>query len=162
CVIGNGPIGFAVPGCPLVFDAALSTSYGRLTQWAREGKPIPPGFLGLDRTGKVTTNPQDILDGGTPLPIGGPKGAGLGVLVEVLTGILGGGAFLFGIHPPSKTRPKTAGECQCCIAIDVKHFLPARTFNRRMKKVIADLKRVPGMRAQAQARKPLRLDADLA
>lgn len=160
-VIGNGPMGFAVPGCPLVFDAALSTSYGKLTQWARGGEKIPPGFLALDRDGNVTTNPQAVLDGGTPLPIGGHKGAGLVLLIEVLTGMLGGGAFVSGIQAPSKTRKKTAGESQCCIAIDVEHFMPARVFARRMKQLIAELKRVPGQRAAAARRQRLVLDKDL-
>lgn len=164
-VIGNGPIGYAVPGCPLVFDAALSTSYGKLTQWAREGKSIPPGFLALDKDGNVTTDPKAVVDGGTPLPIGGHKGAGLVLLIEVLTGILGGGAFLFGLKAPSKTRPKTAGEGQCCIAIDVKHFMSPAKFSKRMNAFIKDLKRVPGQRAAAELKKSRRrgltLDADL-
>lgn len=178
-IIGNGPIGFAAPtaaGFAMVFDAALSTSYGKLVQWSREGRKIPPAFAAFDDKGRPTRDPRKVVDGGTPMPIGDHKGAGLVLLIEVLTGILGGGAFLSGILAPEKRTSKRAAESQCCIAIDIAHFMPARAFRVRMAEFVADLKRkplapgyerivVPGEKAAAVfrecARRGVPLEADL-
>jgi LDH2 family malate/lactate/ureidoglycolate dehydrogenase len=144
--IGNGPTGFAVPtgsGFPMVFDAALTTSYGKLNQWKREGRSIPPAFLARDSQGQLTSDPQKVIDGGTPVPIGEYKGAGLLLLIETLTGVLGGGAFLSGILRPQLRKSKRDAESQFCLAIDVARFMPAKTFRARMKEMIKDLKSKP-------------------
>ena len=145
-VIGNGPHGFAAPtaaGYPLVFDAALSTSYGKLMQWMKEGKSIPAQFYGLDSKGRPTQDPAQVVEGGAPVPIGDHKGAGLVLLIEVLTGVLGGGAFLSQIQAPELRKSKRNAESQCCIAIDIAHFMPVATFKRRMAALIVDLKGSP-------------------
>lgn len=145
-VVGNGPLGFAAPtaaGFPLVFDAALSASYGRLTQWLRSGQPIPPDLPAVDAEGRPTRDPAAVLEGGTPMPIGLHKGAGLVLLIEILTGILGGGAFLSQILAPERRASKADAESQCCIAIDIGHFMPVPEFLDRMAAFVEDLKRQP-------------------
>ncbi len=145
-VIGNGPLGFAVPtgaGYPLVFDAAMTASYGKLTQWMRSGATVPADLPTVDAAGNPTSDPKAVLDGGTTLPIGMHKGAGLVLLIEILTGVLGGGAFLSAILPPEARTSKRQGESQCCIAIDIAHFMPPAEFESRMAALIADLKSQP-------------------
>ena len=145
-VIGNSPFGFAAPtaaGFPIVFDSAMTTSAGKLSQWIREGKQIPAALFGLDARGNASTDPKAVLDGGTPMPIGGHKGAGIAILVEILTGVLGGGAFLKGIVPEDRRESKAESDSQCCIAIDIGHFMDARLFEERMSSFIADLKGNP-------------------
>ena len=144
--IAYSPIGFGIPNAnefPVVFDAALTTSGGKLAQWIREIKTIPPRLLGIGKEGNPSTDPQGVLHGGTPWPIGDHKGAGLAVLVEVLTGVLGGGAFLHGIQPPGLRKSKENAESQCCIAIDIVRFMPMTTFEERTVAFIADLKSNP-------------------
>lgn len=144
--IGNQPIGFGVPtaaGFPIVFDAALTTSGGKLLKWIREGKTIPAALLGSDSEGKLSANPEAVLHGGTPLPIGDHKGAGLAILVEILTGVLGGGGFLHGVKIPDLRASSDARPSQCCIAIDVECFMPIQEFRHRMGAFIADLKSNP-------------------
>lgn len=145
-VIGNGPFGFAVPTAsdfPIVFDSAMTTSGGKLAQWIREGRPLPPELFGLDSHGKLSLDPTTVLHGGTPMPIGGHKGAGLAILIEILTGVLGGGAFLHGILPEDKRQRKEESDSQCCIAIDIEHFIPASDFRSRVTAFITDLKSNP-------------------
>lgn len=145
-VVGNGPIGFAVPtaaGFPLVFDAALSASYGRLTQWLRTGGELPPDLPAVDAAGRPTRDPAAVLEGGVPMPIGMHKGAGLVLLIEILTGVLGGGAFLTQILAPDRRASKADAESQCCIAVDIAHFMPIPEFLDRMSALVADLKRQP-------------------
>ncbi len=156
-VIGNTPMGFGIPtaaGYPILFDSCLTTSGGKLHQWVREGRRIPPDLLGVDRNGRPSDDPEAVLFGGTPMPIGGHKGAGLAILVEVLTGVLGGAGFLRGIAPLDQREDKFQAESQCCIAVDIAAFMPVPEFESRMAAFIADLKdnptpdeiRVPGER----------------
>ncbi len=64
----------------------------------RKGESIPKGWA-VDGDGEVTEDPNKMLDNGGLLYLGGSeetggyKGYGLGMMVEVLGGILGGGAY---------------------------------------------------------------------
>jgi len=96
-LFGTNPVGYAFPttGDPIVFDAATSamTFYGLVVAKAR-GEKIPAG-IGTDKNGNPTINPGDVIDGGAVTPFGNSyKAAGFGMLVELLSGPLIGGAFL--------------------------------------------------------------------
>lgn len=100
-MVGTNPIAAAVPtgdDRPFVLDMATSTvPVGRLEVHARTGQPLRPGWA-IDRTGHETL---DAATGraGALLPLGGTgeaggyKGYGLGVLVDLLTGVLAGGLY---------------------------------------------------------------------
>lgn len=89
--IGNNPLAFGCPtpdGEPLVFDMACSkAARGHVLLAAREGKPLPEGWA-VDEEGGSTTDAQRALRGAM-LPVGGHKGLGLAMLVQVLAGSLG-------------------------------------------------------------------------
>lgn len=145
-VIGNSPIGFGAPnsqGFPIVFDSALTTSGGKLSQWIREHRTIPDALFGLDKAGNHTVDPAAVLEGGAPLPIGGHKGAGLAILAELLTGVLGGTGFLRGIQPPNLRSSEEESESQFCLVINVTRFMPLTKFHQQIKEFIADLKGNP-------------------
>lgn len=145
CVIGNSPIGFGIPtdaDFPIIFDSALTTSTGKLAKWVREGQLIPPMLAGIDKEGQSSLDPKAVL-GGTPSPIGGHKGAGLALLIEAISGVLGGGGFLHGVIGPDDRTNKAQGESQCCIAIDISHFMASLLFRQRMVSFIKDLKDNP-------------------
>jgi (2R)-3-sulfolactate dehydrogenase (NADP+) len=93
-VVGTNPIALAAPvpgGPPLVCDLATSqVSRGQIMRAAQEGRPIPAGWA-LDADGRPTVDAAAALDG-TLMPLGGPKGFALALLVEVLTGALLGPA----------------------------------------------------------------------
>ena len=158
-VIGNTPMGFGIPtggGFPILFDACMTASGGRMRQWIREGRRIPPDIQGFDRDGRPTDDPQAVIGGGTTLPIGVHKGAGLAILVEALTGVLGGAAFLSDITPRDQAdrTDKTHAVSHCCIAIDVEAFMPVADFEARMADFIADLKGSPPDDASDEIRLP--------
>jgi len=100
-MVGTNPIAAAVPtgdDRPFVLDMATSTvPVGRLEVHARTGQPLRPGWA-IDRAGHETL---DAATGraGALLPLGGTgetggyKGYGLGVLVDLLTGVLAGGLY---------------------------------------------------------------------
>ena len=96
-VFGTNPVAFGIPqagGPPLTFDMATSAIalFGVLTAKAK-GDPLPEGVAyGVD--GKPTTDPAQALEGGAIATFGGHKGAGLALCVELLAGVLSGGAVL--------------------------------------------------------------------
>ena len=104
---------------------------------------MPEGFYGVDEAGNVTRDPEVIHDKGYLMPIGDHKGAALGLMVELLTGVIGGGAFLSGIVPPGRRNDKAQGDSQCCIAIDIASFMSLEKFKARMTGFIADIKGRP-------------------
>jgi len=105
-VIGNNPLSIAVlddKGQPMVADLAMSVgSVGSIRAAQRAGSAIPPGWA-VTGSGLPTEDPSEALAGAL-VPMGGPKGFALAVLIEVLTGVLTGGPFgddvvRFSMHP---------------------------------------------------------------
>ncbi len=107
-VIGTNPISFGVPAgmeMDFLLDMATSTvPRGKLEVAARKGEDIPETWA-TDEAGHPTTDAKRVLDnlavraGGGLLPVGGVgmlhgghKGYGLGVLVDILSGVLSDGA----------------------------------------------------------------------
>lgn len=94
-VVGNNPLAIGVPRAgeePLVLDMALSeAALGKIRLAAQEGREIPPTWA-TDSDGTPTTDPEAAI-AGLLLPAAGHKGYGLALMVDVLTGVLSGGAF---------------------------------------------------------------------
>ena len=84
----NGPIAWAIPAGqhhPVVADMAVGYSaMGKVRVAAQTGQSIPPG-VGVDREGNPTTDPNELV---WLNPFAGPKGFGLGIVMETLSGIL--------------------------------------------------------------------------
>jgi (2R)-3-sulfolactate dehydrogenase (NADP+) len=77
---------------PLVVDLALSVAArGKIVAAKAAGKSIPSDWA-VDADGRPTTDPAAALNG-TLSPIGGPKGAALALMVEVLTAALTGSHY---------------------------------------------------------------------
>lgn len=94
-VLGTNPICIAIPtggGVDIVLDMASSVvARGKIRLAASKGQRIPLGWA-LDAEGGPTEDPQAALKG-TVLPIGGPKGYGLALIVDVLSGVMTGADF---------------------------------------------------------------------
>lgn len=94
-ITGNNPIAVAVPTFgefPFVFDISLSAvSGGKILVAAKNGEQIPLGWA-TDREGRPTTDPN-VGFKGFLLPMGGHKGFGLSLLVDILCGVITGGSF---------------------------------------------------------------------
>lgn len=97
-LFGTNPLAFACPrpdGLPVVWDQASTTrAQGEILLARGLGQTVPLG-TGVDAAGRPTTDPNAILEGGALLPFGGPKGANIAFMAEVLVGVLGGGSFGF-------------------------------------------------------------------
>ena len=94
--LGNSPVGFGVPnpgGRPIILDMAISVAArAKIRNALKRGESIPSTWA-TDQNGKPTTDPKAALDGFL-LPIGGHKGYGLALIVDLLAGLLSGAAYL--------------------------------------------------------------------
>ncbi|MCU1637905.1 MAG: dehydrogenase [Microbacteriaceae bacterium] len=134
-LLGTNPFAFAAPtsGAPVSLDMATSTSaMGKVLIAQATGQAIPDTW-GVDEDGAPTTNPNAIT---ALLPAGGPKGYGLGFLVEVLSGVLSGAAIAHGIGSmyTDFSKPQDVGHWM--LAIDVEHFLPLEDFKSRIQGLV--------------------------
>ncbi len=92
-IIGTNPFAAGAPaGMELPFDLDMSPAVaarGKIRRAARRGESIPLGYA-LDKQGRATTDPNVALDGGVVQPIGGPKGSGISMLMDILGGVITG------------------------------------------------------------------------
>lgn len=94
--LGNSPIGFGVPhpgGDPIILDMAMSVvARAKIREALKRGAAIPQTWA-TDRDGRPTADAAAALEGFL-LPIGGYKGYGLALIVDLLAGVLSGAAYL--------------------------------------------------------------------
>lgn len=95
-LLGTNPLSLAVPvegKPPIVLDMATSAAAKSKIYLAQEkGEKIPLGWA-LDKAGKPTTEPAEALKG-ILLPLGGHKGYGLSLFIDILAGVLSGAGSL--------------------------------------------------------------------
>jgi len=140
--VGTNPISIAVPGGggpPLILDMATSVaSMGKLTHARRAGQPIPVGWA-LDARGRPTTDPRAA---DLPLPLGGPKGAGLSLMIECLTSLVAGNPVLAdALGAPAGHRRHRQNAL--ALAIDVARFGDPAAFRAEVRRLVAALKALP-------------------
>jgi LDH2 family malate/lactate/ureidoglycolate dehydrogenase len=148
--LGTNPIAIGAPdgqGKGFLLDMATSVVAGGKVEIAqRAGRSIPEGWA-LDVEGRPTTDPVAALPG-MMLPLGGQaetsgyKGYGLAASVEMLTGILGGGAFgrsVSGLWDSG--RPTTISQLH--IAIDPAAVGDADEFEARLRAWRTELTTLP-------------------
>jgi L-2-hydroxycarboxylate dehydrogenase (NAD+) len=154
---GTNPIALAVPAGeerPLVVDMATSTvPRGKLEVYDRQEKPLPLGWA-TDERGVPTSDAARVLDnfvqraGGGLLPLGGAgeemsgyKGYGMGLMVEILSAVLPGAAFLTHVYPRDETgkaAPANLGHFFGAWRVDA--FRDAVEFKADMDQLIRELK----------------------
>lgn len=141
---GTNPIAISAPrkGEPVVFDMAPSVvAMGKVILAAKLGKTIPEGWA-LTAKGQPTTDPNEGMKG-TVLPIGGPKGYGIAIFIDILSGILSGASF--GPHINNMwndfENPQDVGHF--FIAIDISKFVGVETFKDQVEKMILEIKEKP-------------------
>lgn len=149
-VVGNNPIAFGIPfagGEPLVLDMALSeASMGKIRLAAQQGGEIPATWA-TDADGLATTDAEAALDG-LLMPMGGHKGYGLALVVDILTGVLSGGGY--GSHVKGLYADTSVpNDCShAFLALDVAAFGDVDAFAGRLADLAAQITgspRAPGV-----------------
>ncbi|MEK4129415.1 ureidoglycolate dehydrogenase [Solibacillus sp. FSL W8-0474] len=97
--LGTNPIAFGIPANnnpPIILDMATSNvAMGKILVEKERGNKIPLNW-GVDVDGNPTDNPNEVA---ALLPFGGPKGYGISLMVDILSGILVGAKFGPHIEP---------------------------------------------------------------
>ncbi len=159
-LLSTNPIAVAVPARerpPILLDMATTVvAYGKVKVAAQRGEMMPEGWM-IDADGNPLTDPKRA-EGGSLLPIGGPKGYGLSLVFGLLAGTLNGAAMgrdVIDFNADDKTVTNTG---QFLVAIDISSFQDTGDFMRNVDKVIDEMKssalrpgfdevRLPGERA---------------
>lgn len=143
--LGTNPLCIAVPGGergPIILDMATTVvARGKVQLAALEGKPIPLGWA-VDAQGRPTTDPV-AGSKGRMLPLGGYKGYGLALMVEVFSSLLTGAAFGKGIGELFADFDRGQRMGHFFGALDVSAFMPVDAFRRRVDELIAYVKGMP-------------------
>ena len=140
---GTNPLCIGIPsrsGTPIVLDMATSTVSGGHIYKARAENRAIPNTWALDKEGKPTTDPHEAVYW---TPMGGAKGYGLGVIVDVLTGLLMGGNFGPHITLMYGEYEKKRNLCHLVGAIDYNRFPGHSSFLDEVTQMIEELHKVP-------------------
>ncbi|MBI9048520.1 MAG: Ldh family oxidoreductase [Anaerolineaceae bacterium] len=150
-ILGTNPIAVAAPAGnerPYILDMATSiVPLGKVAVYDKAAEPIPEGW-GVDNKGNMTTTPAEVINGGALMPLGGPeimrgyKGYGLGLMVDIFSGILAGAAFGPHVARP-RTSDDTANVGHFFAAINISFFRDVAEFKSDMDEMIQILKNAP-------------------
>ena len=152
--LGTNPIAVAVPRRnppPVLFDGAPSVvPVGKVEIYSKIGKPIPPGWA-IDLEGNILTgDAREVLRairerraallplGGLGEELGGHKGSGLSMLVDLFSGVLSGAAWGWHVRHTISDRPANVGHT--IAAINIEAFMPKEEFFDRLEKFISEIK----------------------
>lgn len=144
-VVGNNPLSIAIPtygDFPFVLDISLSAvAGGKLLLASKKGVKIPLDWA-TDKEGRPTDDPDEAF-AGFLLPMGGYKGLGLAYAVDILCGVLTGGAFLQGMKGMYKypNDPSLTGHFM--IALNVEAILGREEVRARMAEFAATVHASP-------------------
>jgi len=141
-LLGTNPLSIAVPGgeqTPAVVLDMSSTvvARGKIRRAERLKESIPQGWA-FDETGISTTDAGKALKG-TLAPIGGPKGYGLALMIDILAGLLSGSKY----GPEVKTFHQLMGPTGVgvfTLAIDIERFMPSLQFNKLIQAYLTSIK----------------------
>ena len=132
--LGNSPLGFGVPnpgGNPFLLDMAMSVvARAKIRDAFKQGREIPNTW-GTDAKGFPTTDPKAALDGFL-LPVGGHKGYGLALMVDIFAGLLSNAAYLTHIQSwqDAPAEPQNLGHF--FILLDTKKLGSTQWLSERM------------------------------
>ena len=138
--LSTSPIAIAVPSGngPIVLDMATSAiANGKILQSRNTGQPLPEGTV-LTADGEPTTDPNKAE---TLLPLGGPKGSGLGLMFELLASVLAAAPIQARALGPEQRTRHTGNTAM--FAIDIETFRPLADFTNDADTLTTLLKALP-------------------
>lgn len=144
-LLGTNPFAVGAPGGehgPFLLDMSPAVAArGKIRRAERRGESIPLGYA-LDAQGRPTTDPKAAL-AGVVLPIGGYKGSGLSMLMDILGGVISGAGFAGGVADQYKTydRPQNVGHFFLALRPDL--FIPEADYRARMDTLIERVRACP-------------------
>jgi LDH2 family malate/lactate/ureidoglycolate dehydrogenase len=165
-LLGTNPIGAAFPlpnADPIVADMATATvARSRIRHALAAGQTTIPEGWALDPRGRPTTDPAAAVKGSI-LPIGGPKGYALALMVEIFCSALSDGEPGFQVTYENVVK-RPSNICQFFLVLNPDGFAGKPAYDARMSHIVevigkatpiegAPPPRLPGARGHAVKRK---------
>lgn len=142
---GNNPIAMAAPlsgDYPFCLDISLSAvAGGKLLLASKKGEKIPKNWA-VTKEGLETDDPDEGFKGFL-LPVGMHKGFGLSLFVDIITGVLSGGAFNNELKSMYKHSQDPSLTSHMCAVFDPNLFMEASEFMQRMDELRSRVKATP-------------------
>ena len=160
-LLGTSPFAAGAPGGregPFVLDMSPAVAArGKIRRAERRGERIPEGYA-LDAEGRPTTDPVKALQG-VVLPIGGPKGSGLAMLMDIFRGVISGAAFGGDVGDQYKRydAPQDVGHFFLAMRPDL--FISADDYRARMDTLVRRIHGCPTAEGFAEVLMPGEVEA---
>lgn len=135
--VSTNPVAIAAPsdGAPLLLDMSTSAvALGKIMAAKDAGTPIPEGWA-IDSEGRPATDPADVS---TLTPMGGPKGAGLSLMFEVLASVLAANPVITEAFSGRKGVMNGAA-----LALNIGSFCDPKAFLMQVAELSGTLKGLP-------------------
>lgn len=151
---GTNPIGFGAPSStdtPLVFDMATTVqAWGKILDARSKGRDIPADWA-VNADGEPTTDANAVRG---LMPIAGPKGYGLMMMVDIFSGVLMN--LPFGKHVSSMYHDLHAGRNlgQLFIILDPARFGNAEMFKTHITQTMDELNAIKPATGYSSVRYP--------
>lgn len=142
-LLGTSPFAVGLPGGmngDFILDMSPAVvARGKIRKAERRGESIPEGWA-LDAEGRTTRNPREALKG-VVLPIGGPKGSGLAMMMDIFGGLLTGSSFGGRVNDQYKDVDKTQGVGHWFMVFQPDVFLDSRDeYVKRVDTLMSDVR----------------------
>ena len=158
---GTNPIGFGAPRAddpPIIMDMATSaTAKVNVKQAYKEGREIPLGWA-MDSDGNPTTDPKAGLEGGLA-PLGGAKGFGLGLMVDIMAAGLTGGNWAYNAPMFADNVGPAPNVGQIIIAM-APNKVGGDAYETRVEDMLGALQAKDGVRLPGSRRHEFRTNAE--
>jgi LDH2 family malate/lactate/ureidoglycolate dehydrogenase len=143
--IGTNPFSIGIPAgkhTPFILDMATSVvARGKIIFAAQKGEDIPLGWA-IDKYGNPTTDANKALEGSV-LPLGGAKGYGISMLVDILCGVLTGAGFGRYVNNMYENWDEPQNVGHFFIGLDIAKFMPVESFKARIDQYFDEIKSEP-------------------
>ncbi|MGH7325870.1 MAG: Ldh family oxidoreductase [Candidatus Rokuibacteriota bacterium] len=140
--LGTNPHAIAIPGLAgtVAMSLDLATSViaeGKLKVKLNRGEAVAPGII-LNGAGRPSTDPREFYANppGSLLTVGGHKGYGLALAVEILGGILSGTG-------PARATPGPVQNGTLILCLDPSRFLAPEAFHAQVDSLFAFVRSAP-------------------
>lgn len=140
--LGTNPIAFAAPTTEAVFVLDMATSQvavGKVFLAREKGVAIPETWA-VDERGAPTTDPELAR---WAVPLGGYKGYGLALMVEVLSGVLSGAGFTHSVGDMYNDFSRAQDVGHFFLVIDPERTVGRDAFADALERLLSELRANP-------------------
>jgi LDH2 family malate/lactate/ureidoglycolate dehydrogenase len=121
--------------------ASGAVAKGKIFVAQQEKKKIPLTWA-LDKDGLPTDDPDKAAQG-LIQPLGGYKGYGISLILDILTGVLCGGAFSTHVGMMYGSLERPTGTAHTFSALRIDSFVPAGEFRQQIDEMIELMRSCP-------------------